>query len=254
MTDLRARIRRGDCLTGIFQKTPSPHVTELLALAGMDFVVADQEHAPIGRGALDLIALAGRAAGVPVLIRATHASGPAIWPALDMGCCGVVVPHVLSRHDACSVADAMKYARGRGFSPSGRAGAYGTIPAATYRERADAGTVFMAQIEDAEALARLDEIASVPDVDVLFVGPQDLSLSLGCAVDAAPMQQAIAEVVAAARRQGKAAGLFVADAASIKDWHARGVSVFICGSDQGLLLNAARRTMAQAASSTGEDI
>lgn len=245
MTDLRARILRGDRLVGCFLKTPSPQVAELLGLAGLDFIVADQEHAPVDLATLDLIALAGRAVGLPVLIRASHGAAPAIWPALDIGCTGVMVPHVRTAEEAGQVADAVKYARGqRGFSPSGRAGGYGTIPAADYRRQADAASVILTQIEDAAALAQLDAIAAVPEVDVLFVGPADLALSLGCAPDAPALETAILRVAEAARRAGKAAGLFVTDAAQIGPWAARGVSVFVCGSDQGLLMQGARRLTA----------
>ncbi|AGT08503.1 HpcH/HpaI aldolase family protein [Paracoccus aminophilus] len=241
---LRARILAGELVVGPFQKTPSPQVTELLGRGGVDFVVVDQEHAPIGIEALDLIALAGRASGLPVLIRASHAAGPAIWPALDLGCAGVMVPHIRSAREAVTVAEAMKYARGRGFSPSGRAGNYGRMNPADYRARSDAETVFLAQIEDAAALPHLDEIAAVPEVDVLFIGPQDLALSLGCTGDAPEMQAAIDQVAAAAQHHGKAAGLFVGDPAQIAPMRARGISVFVCGSDQGLLQGGARRLMA----------
>jgi len=244
MTHLHARIRAGERLIGTFAKTPDPHVVEILGLAGLDFVVADQEHAPIDLGALDLMVLAGRSVGLPVLIRAACAEAPAIWPALDLGAMGAMVPHVRHATEAEAIADAMKYGRGkRGFSPSGRSGLYGTVPAADYRAQMDERSVILAQIEDAEALERLDAIAAVPEVDVLFVGPADLSSSLGCAIDAPELEAAIDRVIAAARHAGKAAGLFVGTGAQVARWAAKGITVFVCGSDQGLLLNAARGLM-----------
>lgn len=244
---LRQRILEGELLVGCFLKTPAPHVAELLGLGGLDFVVADQEHAPIDLGALDLIVMAGRSVGLPVLIRSTGAVASAIWPALDLGAAGVMVPHVRSGAEADAVAAAVKYARGkRGFSPSGRAGGYGTVTPAAYRAAADAQTVILAQIEDRGALERLDEIASVPEVDLLFVGPADLSLSLGCAMDGPEMEAAILRVIDAARRHGKGAGLFVGSEAQIAPWAARGIGLFVCGSDQGILLNGARRLMRSA--------
>jgi 2-keto-3-deoxy-L-rhamnonate aldolase RhmA len=204
-------------------------------------VVADQEHAPIDLGALDLVAMAGRSVGLPVLIRAACDDPPAIWPALDLGAVGAMVPHVRSGPQAEGIVDAIKYGRGkRGFSPSGRAGNYGTIPAADYRAQSDERSVIFAQVEDAEALDRLEAIAAVPDIDVLFVGPADLSLSLGCAIDAPELDAAIHRVIAAARDAGKASGLFVVAADQVARWAARGITVFVCSSDQGLLLNAAR--------------
>ncbi len=102
------------------------------------------------------------------------------------------------------------------------------------------------QIEDASALERLDEIAAVPGVDVLFVGPADLSQSLGCAFPSPELDAAILQVAEAAKRAGIAAGLSVGDEAQIAPWHAKGITVFVCGSDQSLLLKGARRIMAAA--------
>ena len=99
----------------------------------------------------------------------------------------------------------------------------------------------MVQIEDAEALDLLDEIAAVEGVDVLFVGPADLSQSLGCGFPSAELDAAILREVAAAKRAGIAAGLFVGDESQIAGWRARGVGVFVCGSDQSLLMKGARR-------------
>lgn len=99
----------------------------------------------------------------------------------------------------------------------------------------------MVQIEDAEALDRLDMIASVPGVDVLFVGPADLSQSLGCGFPSAQLDAAIVRVIQAARHANVAAGLFVGDESQIAAWRERGVSVFVCGSDQGLVIKGARR-------------
>ncbi|MBL9057786.1 MAG: aldolase [Rhodobacteraceae bacterium] len=244
--NLRARILAGERLVGCFVKTPAPQVVEVLGLGGLDFVVADREHAPIGTQTIDLMAMAGRSVDLPVLIRSRNPQADEIWPALDMGCAGVMVPHIRGAAEAAKVAGAMKYARGRGFSPSGRAGGYGTLPPAEYRRQSDTGSVLLAQIEDAAAMAELDAIAAVPEVDVLFVGPQDLALSLGCAPDAPELAAAIDTVTAAARAAGKAAGLFVSDPASIASHAARGITLFVCGSDQGLILGGARRLMTAA--------
>ncbi|MCB1385982.1 MAG: aldolase [Nitratireductor sp.] len=248
MRSLRARILAGDRVIGTFLKTPDPHMVELLGLAGLDFIVADSEHAPIDLGALDLMAMAGRSVSLPILFRARGHDPAMISPGFDAGVTGVMVPHVRTAQNAERIADAVKYARGRrGFSPSGRAGGYGTMKPADYRMRSDETSLFMAQIEDEDALNHLDAIAGQGDVDVLFVGPADLSLSMGIAPDDPKMARAIDDVVAAARRAGIAAGLFVGgNGAEVEAWAARGVSVFVCGSDQSLLLGAARQLCATA--------
>lgn len=244
---LRARIKAGDLVVGTFVKTPAPHVIEILARSGLDFAVPDQEHAPLDLGAMDLLALAARAAGLPLVARCWGQSAARISPLLDLGCAGVMVPHVADAATAQSVVEAVKFGpRKRGLSPSPRAGDYGTMSAPDYVAASDRDSIVMVQIEDAPALTRLDEIAATPEVDVLFVGPADLSQSLGCAFPSAELDAAILAVVGAARRAGIAAGLFVADEAQIAGWHDRGVSVFVCGSDQSLLLKGARRIAAAA--------
>ncbi|RVD32817.1 aldolase, partial [Mesorhizobium sp. M4A.F.Ca.ET.020.02.1.1] len=236
----RQRLLAGEVLAGKFLKKPDPRLGEILGVAGLGFVVADQEHAPLGIETLDLITLGAKAAQMPVLVRVPSRRAEAIGSVLDIGCAGVVVPHVRGPEDAEAIADAVKYGRGkRGFSPSVRGGAYGTAGLG-YRADADRRSVIMAQIEDREALEHLDDIAAVPEIDVLFVGPVDLGLSMQVEPGSIELDTAIASVAAAARKAGKAAGLFVGDPSHIARWVDRGVSVFICGSDQSILLAGGR--------------
>lgn len=244
---LRARIAAGEVVIGTFIKTPAVQGVEILGRAGLDFAVVDQEHAPIGIEAMDLLSLAARAAGLPLLSRRWGAGEDWISPLLDLGLTGVMVPHVADATRAEAVMRAMKFGRGqRGLSNSPRAGDYGGLTLEGFRSASDETTVAMLQIEDASALPLLDQIAAVPQVDVLFVGPADLSFSMQVPMGSDALGAAIDQVVAAARRAGVAAGLFVADESQIAPWVARGVTVFVVGSDQGLLKKAAQRVMTAA--------
>ena len=243
-TTFRDRVRAGELLVGTFVKTPSPHVVEILGHAGLDFAVIDQEHAPIELGQMDILALAGRAVGLPLLSRRWGKGTDWIAPLLDLGLTGVMVPHVLDAVGAEAVCDAVRFARGkRGLSPSPRAGNYGGMSIPAYREASDRTSVAMVQIEDASALEHLDAIAAIDDVDLLFVGPADLSQSMAVAFPSPELDAAIDRVVAACRKAGRAAGLFVGDPAQIPAWRAKGVTVFVCGSDQALLRKSAAALM-----------
>ena len=245
--EFRTRIRAGDLLVGTFIKTPSPQNVEILGHAGLDFAVVDQEHAPTGLGQMDMMALAAKAVGLPLLSRRWGGARDWIAPLLDLGLTGVMVPHVMDAEDAERVCDAVRFSRRkRGLSPSPRAGNYGGMSIPEYREASDAGNVVMAQIEDESALDHLDAIASVDGVDLLFVGPADLSQSMGVAFPSAELDAAIERIVAAGRRKGISVGLFVGDAGQIAAWRDRGVSVFVCGSDQALLRKSAAQLRAQA--------
>lgn len=245
-TDLRARIRDGEFLLGTFVKTPAPHIVEILGQVGLDFAVIDQEHAPIDLAQMDMMALAGRAAGLPLLSRRWGAQTDWIAPLLDLGLSGVMVPHVLDARHAEEICDAVRFARGkRGLSPSPRAGNYGGMSIPGYREAADAGSVIMLQIEDQSALDHLDEIAAIADVDMLFVGPADLSQSMGVNFPSPELDAAIARVIAAGKKAGVATGLFVGDPAHIAAWRDKGISLFVCGSDQAFLRGSVNKMIAE---------
>ena len=243
--DLRSRIRAGELLVGTFIKTPAPHVVEILGHAGLDFAVIDQEHAPIELSQMDVLSLAGRAVNLPLLSRRWGASVDWIAPLLDLGLHGVMVPHVLDRDGADKVADAVRFSRGkRGLSPSPRAGNYGGMTIPDYRNASDEKNVVMVQIEDLSALDHLDAIAACEDVDLMFIGPADLSQSMGVNFPSPELDAAIERVIEAGKKAGVAVGLFVGAATQIPDWRARGVTVFVCGSDQTLLRKSASQLMA----------
>jgi 2-keto-3-deoxy-L-rhamnonate aldolase RhmA len=240
----KSRIRNGDVLIGTFVKTPTPHSVEILGHAGMDFAVIDQEHGPIGMAEMDMLALAGRAVDLPLLSRRWGAQTDWIAPLLDLGLTGVMVPHVLDRTGTEQICDAVLFSRGkRGLSPSPRAGNYGGMSIPDYRDASDETSVIMVQIEDESALAHLDDIAAVDDIDLLFIGPADLSQSMGCDMPSAELDAAIDRVIAAGKTAGVAVGLFVGDAAHIPKWKARGVTLFVVGSDQAMLRKSAAQIM-----------
>ncbi|HWK47490.1 MAG TPA: aldolase/citrate lyase family protein [Stellaceae bacterium] len=235
----RARLARP--LIGTFLKTPAYQSVEILALAELDCIIIDAEHAPFSAGDLDRLILAARAGRMPVLVRVPSPEPGLVNACLDMGATGIVVPHVRTAADAAAAVAAATYAGHRGFSPSTRAGAYGTLGAAPYLAGVDDTVSVWCQIEDVEALDHLDAIAAVTGVDCLFVGRADLALSLGIKDGSDPrMADAVRAVGRACRTAGKAAGIFVPGTAEIPDRRAEGYTAFICGSDQSWLLEQAR--------------
>lgn len=230
-------------LVGTFIKTASHQVPEIIGAAGLDFAIIDAEHAPFDPLTLDRMVTAARGAALPCLVRVPELAPAPIGQMLDLGAAGIVVPHVASAEAATAALTAAKYSgRKRGFSPSTRAGRYGAIDAAAYREAADRGSSVWCQIEDAAALAELDAIASVDQIDCLFLGRADLALSLG--VDSQRDPKVVAAVKATAeagRRHGRTVGIYIGDTAEIPDLLALGITVFVCGSDQSFMLAAGQR-------------
>ena len=252
--NFRERTRAGEVVLGAFIKSASHQIAEVLGHCSIDFIVIDAEHAPFDAGDVDRIVLGARSNDLPCLVRTPDHSASFINRCLDLGASGIMAPHVTDASAADRVIAAAKYGGGeRGFSPSGRAGAFATTPAEAYRTEVDRQSSIWCQIEDASALDHLDTIAAKPDVDCLFVGRTDLSLSLGVERPDDPKLVAALEAIAgAAKRNGCAFGIYISDPVEMPKFLAMGATVFICGSDQSWLIAQGRAIRQALARATGE--
>ena len=238
----RGRLPPGPAF-GPFVKMANHQIVEIFALSGVDFVVIDSEHAPFPVSELDRMLAVSWSCGLPTLVRVPDQNPSFIGMCLDLGASGVVVPHVSTAAAARQLVAATRFKNGRrGFSPSPRAARYGTAPSGQVRAEADATVQLWCQIEDHEALERIDEIAAVSDVDCLLIGPMDLSLSMGAADSRdSRVQEAIEAVSAAGRRHNRPVGIALANLDDTERHIGLGMTRFVCGSDQSMLLNAATR-------------
>lgn len=227
-------------LLGTFVKMPTTQAIEIIGAAGFDFVVIDGEHAPLDRASIDLMILASLAARMAPVVRV---SGPdQILNALDCGAAGVMVPHVSSADDARAIAGACRYAGGsRGFAGLTRASGWGARKPVAHMAEQDGSVVCIAMIEDAGAIERIDEIAAVDGIDVLFVGRGDLGATFGADPEVASKVAALsARVAEAAKRADKP---LVMLATSIEDavrMRELGVAAMLVSSDHGMLKSAAQ--------------
>jgi len=212
---------------GMFIMPAAPALVEVAGHAGFDFVILDTEHGPADSEGLEHLIRAADAAGTTPIVRVTMNDRGLILRALDAGALGVLVPHILSAADARAAVAAVKYPPEgiRGLATTTRAGRHGFRTVTEHIAWANRETLVALQIEDASALPVAAEIAQVPGVDVLFVGPGDLSLSLGYPgqADHPVVQEAVAKVFAAAGAAGREVGYFVREATGAKRMAARGV-------------------------------
>ena len=235
---LRTRLGDGETLLGSFVNLGSPLTAELMGLAGFDWVVIDMEHGAGSEATLvgQLQALAHTR--TQALVRVESLEPARFSHALDAGATGVLVPRLRSVADARAAVDYARYAGSRGVSRLNRAGQWGLSEWAP--DRIDAEIVCGVQIETREALEVVDEIAAVEGVDLLFVGPSDLSHALGLGSPEHPDLLAKAKAVSdAARRHGKAAGMLVLSPSQAKRYAEIGFTFLGCSSDSGLLARSA---------------
>lgn len=241
----RRRLCARSRLTGAFVKTPAISTVEILGGAGLDFVIIDQEHAPLDRAVIDMLIPAALWSGLAALVRITGPTTDAILSALDSGATGVIVPHVSSAAKAAEVARASCYMPGgRGFSNSARAGGYGIVGMADHVAAAARTVTVIAQIEDGEALDEIDAIAATDGIDALFIGLADLTVSLGEADPSAPaVAHAAKRIATAARNAGKPFCVVAVSRAEAMPFLRLGASMFVLGSDQSYLRNGAAQAV-----------
>lgn len=218
MTGAKAGIaaNTGGASFGVFQCLPDQGVSEVLAASGLDWVLVDMEHGAIGiEKAADMLAAIGRSGCVPIA-RVPSNDRATIKRVLDAGALGLMVPMVNAPEEAAEAVASCKYppAGARGVGP-GRASVFG-VRMSDYLSRADGEVSVIVQAEHADAIRRIDEIAAVPGVDVVFVGPYDLSYSMGLPgkTDHPEVEAALVRVLAACEKAGKAAGVFCMDEAA----------------------------------------
>lgn len=239
---LRTRLLAREPMIGTFLKTPSPIVCEVLGLSPLACVCIDAEHAPFGRMEIDGCIAALRAADMPSLVRVQTGTAGEILTVLDAGATGVVLPHIVSGAQAAEAVRKAHYGTGgRGYAGSSRSARYTTKPMADHLRDSAQSTIVVAQIEDAEALNNLDDIAAVEGIDCLFVGRIDLTISLNAKnpTDSIVID-AVNRICEAGVRHNKTIGMFILPAEDCATWQSRGATFFMLSSDHGFLLEGAR--------------
>lgn len=210
---LKARLRRGEAAVGGWLTLGSDAIAEIYCDAGFDWIAVDLEHGSSGVSQVERIARLGHAKNVPVLARLSGWDPVEIQHVMDAGVQGVIVPQVTGPDDLASVRSAMFYPpRGHRGVGLARAQGYGAR-FDEYREWLEQGAVLVAMIENAEAVAQLEGIASFDEVDALFVGPYDLSASLGQPgqLDHPSVVTACEKVLETCAKHERAAGIHVVE-------------------------------------------
>ncbi len=214
-------------LIGPFVRIPRAEVIEILGLAGFDFAVADLEHGPIMPNEIYPMILAAERRGIRLIARLPGLQESYFKWLLDLGIGGLQVPHIKTADDAQK---AVQFSR---FSPEGerglcrfvRAAEFSNIPKERYLIEANRKSLLILQIEGKEGVDNIRDIAQVPGVDVIFVGPYDLSQSLGLIgqIWHDTVVKEISRVVQVCAEFGVSVGVFTDTIQGVRHWSALGV-------------------------------
>ena len=226
---------------GSWVSSASPIVAEAMGLAGFEWGVLDMEHAPVDMMQLvHLLQALGNTKMVPV-VRVPWNDAVTVKRVLDAGATTVLFPFVQNADEARRAVAATRYppAGQRGMSGMSRGARFGTVP--NYLKTADAGMGVIVQLETPQALAQLEAIATVEGVDAIFIGPADLSASMGHVGQFThpAVMQAMADAARRCKRLGKPIGTVGGTPDTVTQYRALGYDFLAVSSDMGLLMSGA---------------
>lgn len=243
MKNLKKRLAQGETLNGCWLNLGSSLTAEIVGLSGFDWVLIDLEH---GAGTekdvlAQLQALESTPAGA--IVRVESSESQRIHRVLDMGAEGIMCPKVRNPEEARKVVSGLHY------PPFGSRGVAKMVRATqfaqnfqSYYDTSRENLLGVVQIETAEVLNHLDEVAAIEGVDVLFIGPADLSMELGIfgQFDHPRFKAALRETVNAAQKAGKATGILFFNPDDYHTYHDLGIRLIACGADATFVADGAK--------------
>lgn len=245
---LKQKIREGGAAIGSFVKMNDASSVEILAIAGFDFFVVDTEHVAFDREQLLTILRAAEAYGITPIVRVRENNQVEILQNLDLGFTGVQVPNVDTAEEAQAMVESVKYTPigVRGLSPSVRACNYGTMAVKDYIQMANEETMIVSHCETVTCVNNLDEVLKVEGIDVIFIGPMDLSQSLGVPGEAGSdlVKNTVTTIIDKCKASGMAIGTTAATPEAAKALIDRGVQFILYSTDQAMMMKAAKTAIA----------
>ena len=250
---LKAKLQNREKVIGTMHQIANAMVSECLGVSELDFFVADMEHAPFDAEGLRSVIMAAELRGTTPLCRIPNVSKESVQQALDLGAMGIVAPGIETPEEVFALVRFAKYIPDgkRGFCFT-RTSAFGYDAFAKnpneYIKTCNEQTLVIPQCETRQCVEGIEEILAIPGVDGIFVGPFDLSVSLGCPADfGSPVfKDAIKRVLEACGKAGKFAITFAVDAAMAKAAFANGFSGAAIGTDIDILIRGYRSAINEA--------
>ena len=242
---LKAALREGRSATGtMIVEFRQPSLLQLLANAGFDFAIIDNEHGPFSLESLAELSRAGRLHGVTPIVRIPEISYSHVTQALDAGAQGLMIPRITEPTQVAEVVQMMKY------PPIGRRGSVMARAHTNFRSGSvetamdlmNKETMLVVQIETLEALERREEIIGVPGVDAALIGPNDLSVAMGIPgkLDDPAFVSAVESVMATCSKAGVIPALHINELDKAILWASRGMRMVSINSEIGHLLKSGR--------------
>jgi len=241
---IKEKLKEGQTVFGTFVKINSPAVIEILKWAGFDFAIIDGEHSPFSPADIENMIRAGMGTSFDVIVRVPSPREEHILHALDSGAAGVQLPGLTSFEEVKKAVDVAKYFPdgSRGLSFVHRAARYGFSDKNNYMKAANEETLIAVHIENRDMVNQIESVCDLPSVDVVFVGPVDLSQSFGKPGNTQDdsVKAAIEKIIKTCNLKHKVAGIYVASADELSHYMKMGVRYIVWSSDIGMFVKSVK--------------
>jgi len=235
---MKKKIKKNGFVLGTWCEVPASYSANIIAKAGMDFIIIDMEHSVMGFDTAQEMVLGAQAEKCSAFIRVPKLDESYILRALDTGADGIVVPHVETMEDIKKITNFSKFhpLGERGFNPFIRSGNYGNTGTG-YFAKENERTMTAVILEGIEAFNNIDELAADKNTDIYYIGQYDLSAVLGCPGDIAnkKVTDFLKKAVNTINRHGKIAGCMVHNIKDAKEMLKIGVKFIVYVVDAGII-------------------
>jgi 4-hydroxy-2-oxoheptanedioate aldolase len=238
-SSLRTRILAGERVFGTFFKLNCMDAAEIIGNAGFDFIIIDTEHGNYSPVDVTNIIRAADSVNMSSIVRVRSAADEDVLHALDSGADGVQIPSITSVEQAKTACASAKYfpEGTRGLSTTQRSARFGAWNLEQpYTEYANERSLVVVHVENVEMASRIDELCDIPQIDVIFIGPGDLSQSLGVPgkLDDPRLLELIETLIEKTLKKGKAVGIFCGNTAAVQKYAGMGVNYILYSADTTL--------------------
>jgi 4-hydroxy-2-oxoheptanedioate aldolase len=255
---MKRGLREGKKYLGTFLKMTDASVVELLAYSGFDCVIIDNEHSQMNKESMVNLVRTADLCGITPIVRVRQNNRSMILQGLDAGAYAIMVPETNTAEEVSLVISRAKYAPigDRGYTASQRASGYGNMDAAEYAAFANDNTMTIVYCETKKALDNLDEMLRVPHLDMMWIGPMDLTQALG--VTGNPKHPLVLEAMDMIIRKSKEAkvpvGTIASNTADAAKLYGQGVQLISIASDQAMIQIAAKQFAKELKSALGAQV
>lgn len=250
MYSLKTKLKNGELVVGtMISEVHNPNLAYMLAQCGFDYFIIDNEHGTYSSESVTNMIAAARGANISVIVRIPEITRENIMKPLDSGAAGLLVPQVDTAEQAQEIIRHAKYQPdgSRGVGLRRAHSLYKRVKAVDYLKQANENTFIAVQAETTESIQNLEQIVAVPGIDAVFVGPFDLSVSLGIPGEVTHPKEieAIDKVVAVCQRNQIISGILMFDLDALKPWLEKGMRLIAYSSDISMLADAAAKAVSE---------